>query len=349
MASHPPQRLHNALPKPAVIAYLAKHAEWLTGKGVFKGKPTARTVFVHLCFHPGANLPGEDREPTWHCPVDTDHCKPVDIANATGIDASNVRIALDWLDAEGLIYVERTQADSKAQARRKAGATPRMGYGAVTILSTNWLSDQDRVREETRRKLTQGRSALNHHVPPAEGRSTLNKGAAPLIDSTEAPAAPPRPRRTVAGKRPTSTNADGLGQSATLKPEPPGRRPMAGTRSEVGAPGGCGHTEAGLLNTDDTTESSTAGASSSHSHGSDCTVARTSGRKPTERGSARVRAYHHDDSLTDVMVPAIPAAVLADSPGYRAGDDRVSHDRAVFELYYDTGDRGRQHDQLAVT
>jgi hypothetical protein len=346
----PQERLHQALAKPQTVAYLLAHAEWLTGKGVFKGRQTARTVFFHLCSHPGPNLPGEDREPTWHCPVDMDHYKPGDIAKATGIDASNVRTALDWLDAELLIDVKRTSADPKAQARRKAGATPRMGYGPVTILSTNWLSDQDRLHEKTRRKLTQRRSAPNHHVPPAEGHSALIKGTAPLIDGTEAPAAPSRPRRTVAGKRPTSANAGGLGQSATLRPEPPGRRPSAGARSEVGAPAGCGHAEAGLHTADDTTDSSIIKSSTtrvlpsySRSHGSDPTVARTSGRKPTERGSARGRACR-DDSLTDVVLPGISAAGLEDSPGYRAGDDQAARD--LFRLYYDTGDR--QHRPVTV-
>jgi hypothetical protein len=38
-----------------------------------------------------------------------------------------------------------------------------------------------------------------------------------------------------------------------------------------------------------------------------------------------------------------------DSPGYRAGDDRIDLDVARFRLYYDTGLRGRQHDPVAMT
>jgi hypothetical protein len=354
------ERLHRALPRPTVVAYLAAHAEALSARGVFKGKQTARTVFLHLCLHPGASFPAADREPRWHCPVETDHCKPDAIAKATGIDVSNVRKALDWLDAENFIRVERTSAAPKARVRRKAGATPRMGYGRVTILTTNRLSDYDRLHEETRRKVTQGLSTLNHPVPPAKGRSTLNKGGAPLIDSTEAPAAPSRPKRTVARTRATWANADGSGRPATLKPEAPGRRPVEDaespgipvTRSEVGAPGGCGYTEAGLLNTDDTTESSTTGASSSHSHDGDSPVARTGGRKPAECDGTRVRAYHGDsltdDSLADVLLPGVVAAGLVDSPGYRAGDDRIDLDVARFRLYYDTGLRGRQHSRMPM-
>lgn len=358
------QRLHRALPRANTVAYLAAHAEDLSAKGVFKSKQTARTVFLHLCLHPGANLPGADREASWHCPVDTDHCKPGDIAKATGLDASNVRDALDWLDAENLIKVERTIADPKARVRRKAGATPRRGYGPITILSTNWLSDQDRTREETRRKLTQRRSALNHPVPPAEGHSALNKGGAPLIDRTAAPAAPSRPKRTVAATRSTWANTDGSGRPATLRPEPPGRRPVEDarsastpvTRSEVGAPEGCAHTETGLSGTDDSTNSSSAqssSASASHSplHDGDSPLARTGGRKPTECDSTRVRAYH-DDILPDVLLPDVAADGLGDSLGYPSGearvDDRIDLDLARFRLYYDTGLRGRQHSHVTV-
>jgi hypothetical protein len=49
-----------ALLKPGTVAYLAAHVEWLTEKGVFKGQPSARTVFLHLCCHPGTQVPGPD-------------------------------------------------------------------------------------------------------------------------------------------------------------------------------------------------------------------------------------------------------------------------------------------------
>ena len=127
----PRQLLHKPLGHSGAVALPPRHAEQLTAKGVFKGCPAARTVFLHFCHHPGENLPSEEREPRWRCRVELPHHKPDVIAKATGLDVSNVRRAIDWLDVAALIDVERKYGKKRERA----------AYGPVTISSTNWLSD----------------------------------------------------------------------------------------------------------------------------------------------------------------------------------------------------------------
>ena len=207
------QPLHKALARPGVVAYLLAHHEHLVAQGVFKGQQAASIVFMYLCKHPGAQRPGGDQEARWKCPVDAldpDHNKLTTIAKYTGLDVSNVRRALNWLDAQGLIHVDRPAG----------GEGKRMGYGAVTILSTNWLSDMDRRHEETRRKLEQAHSASNHHASPAKMHSASNKRTPPLIDGTPVPR---RPRRTVDRTRATCINGRDLEASGTMDTAPPAR------------------------------------------------------------------------------------------------------------------------------
>lgn len=215
----PRQPLHKTLAKSGAVAYLAAYAEQLTIKGVFKGRQAARTVFLHFCMHPAQDVPGAAREAIWRCPVDRQdgHHKPGVIAEATGLDVSNVRRAIDWLEHQALIRVDRKYGEKGERA----------AYGPVTILSTNWLTDLDRANEETRRKLKQAHSASNDNASPAKMRSASNKRTAPLIDDTPALG---QPKRTVAGRRPTCTNGHDLHASDILKTAPPARMGAGNTR-----------------------------------------------------------------------------------------------------------------------
>ncbi len=341
------QPLHKPLGHPGAVAYLVAHAEKLTAQGVFKGRQAARTVFLHFCLHPGANVPGADQESGWRCPVEQPHHKPGVIAEATGLDVSNVRRAIDWLDG-GFIRVDR----------KSGGRGMRAAYGPVTLLSTNWLSDLDRRREETRLGLAQAHSASNHHASPAKVRSASNKRTAPLIDDTPAPS---RPKRTVSGVRSSCGNTDGSEPPATIEAPPQGVRMGAGQdipdARPVGAPGGCEHEEAGPSSTSHTAIADSPPSpytgddiGSSH-HG----VARTSGRKPTEYAKrTRVRAYH-DGLQPDDLHDSVAADGLTESPGFPSGDragDRMDLDAFRFRLYRDTGQRAhrdsRQDSRMAM-
>ena len=348
------QPLHKALARSGTVAYLLAHHEHLVAQGVFKGQQAASVVFMYLCKHPGAQRPGGDQEARWKCPVDAldpDHNKLTTIAKYAGLDVSNVRRALNWLHAQGLIHVDRPVG----------GEGKRMGYGPITILSTNWLSDLDRRNEETRRKLEQARTASNHHASPAKMHSASNKRTPPLIDDTPAPA---RPRRTVAGTRSSCGNTDGSEPPATIEAPPQGVRmgagediPDAPDARPVGAPGGCEHEEAGPSSTSHT---ATADSPPSPYTGDDIgsshhDVARTSGRKPTEYAKrTRVRAYH-DGLQPDDLHDSVAADGLTESPGFPSGDragDRMDLDAFRFRLYRDTGQRAhrdsRQDSRMAM-
>jgi hypothetical protein len=335
------QRLHESLPNPAVVAYLLPHVEWLSGEDVFKAQLALYIVLEHLCHYPQpARVPHPDARSAWSCPVAEPHHKPKEIAKATPLDEKTVRDAIDQLEALGIISVDR--GDGKGKYKK---------YGPITIMSTNRSTDYDaRIRrhqywdhERAEWVLPSkiGSRTQMSTVPPAKRRSAQISGESPNYPD---PAEPPRPRRTVAATRLTRANAGDPEGPATIKPEPPGRRPVEDARSEVAAPEGCGHMEAGhsddAIDSSITKSSSTGASSPRHSRSP---VARTSGRKPAERDSARVRAWH-GDQLPDVVLPAIAADGLVTSPGYRAGDDRAARDR--FALYYDTGDR--QHRPVVV-
>jgi DNA-binding MarR family transcriptional regulator len=167
----------SALAKSSAVAYLLGHAEWLTRKGIFHKRPTARTVFVHLCSHPASTLPGPNRRGDWTC--DVAEWKPVDIAAATGVDLSNVHRALDWLESEELICVDR---GNNAPARK------RKHYGPITVLSTGEESEQRR----------QWHHATKHPLSPAIMHQATNSRTMPL---SEASTTSPRPGRTVAHGR----------------------------------------------------------------------------------------------------------------------------------------------------
>lgn len=181
-------RKPESLAKPAVIAYLIEHVEQLSKDGVFKPKPVARTVFLHLCFHHGAPaLPGRDREPTWTCPVAEPNHKPAVIAAATGLNPRDAARGLGWLASEDLIHQER-------------GSKTRKSYGPVTILSTNRSTELKRTSPYNRRKRKERHHVAMDPIWPADGHHVANNDTMSLNDR---PTAPGQPRRTVAaGRRP---------------------------------------------------------------------------------------------------------------------------------------------------
>lgn len=182
-------RKPEALPRPGTVAYLVANVERLTGTGAFAGQPAARTVLLHLCCHPGGNVPHPDKQSSWACPVASPHHKPADIAEATGLTPRGVEKALDWLASEGFINQDR-------------GSKKRKSYGAATIVATNWLSDWKRTQ------------FAMHPRSPAIGTQVATNEPSSL---TNGPATPKQPRRTVAATRSTSANGYDLGPSGILK------------------------------------------------------------------------------------------------------------------------------------
>lgn len=215
-----PVRKSETLSRPNTVAYLVAHVEWLTKEGVFKDQQAARTVFLHLCCHPNAQVPHPDKQSEWRCPVDEPHHEPAVIAAATGVTARHVRRAIDWLEDEGLIKVDRE------------GSGQRKVYGPVTIVSTNRSSDwRHRIYRP------QG-----HHVPirpvlPAQGHHVPDRDTTSLSDDSTAPK---RTRRTVAATRSTWANTNDFEQCATIESPPSGALAGPSTRSAAGAPGGRG-------------------------------------------------------------------------------------------------------------
>ena len=164
-----------ALLKPTAVAYLAAHVERLTKSGAFTRKQAARTVFLHLCCHPGANAPrpDSDRWPTWTCPVAEPNHKPAVIAAATGLDPRDAARGFDWLASEGLIYQER-------------GSKKRKSYGPATILSTNQSTEWERTSPYNRRQRKERHHVATHPLSPANGHhvaisDTMSLIASPLL------------------------------------------------------------------------------------------------------------------------------------------------------------------------
>ncbi len=205
MASSKPEALANA----SVVAYLVANAERLTRQGAFTKQPAARTVFLHLCFHPARkSLPRWDMlDLPWDCHVDKDSRDPGVIAEATDLLRRTVVRALDWLAAEGFIDLER----------EGTGLRPR--YGAVTIVATNSSSDW-----RWRYKGPYGHGVFKRALSPANGHDVSNKDMVSLSDASQAVEEPRKPKRTVAGPRPTRGNTHGPAPHATLKTAPPGVR-----------------------------------------------------------------------------------------------------------------------------
>ena len=192
-------RKSEALDKPGTVAYLVANTERLTRQGAFTGQPAARTVFLHLCFHPGGTLPPYDKRSAWECRVAAPSYDPGDITAATGLTRRTVDRALDWLAAEGFIDLDRK------------GTGPRRRYGAVTIIATGRSSDW-----KHRYKDRYGHHVLMHPLPPANGHGVLNKDMVSLSDDSQAVEEPPKPRRTVA-TRENAPNLANLPSSGTLK------------------------------------------------------------------------------------------------------------------------------------
>jgi hypothetical protein len=192
------------LPRPNTVAYLTANAERLTHEGVFKGQPAAWAVFIYLCHHPDANVPPPDRRSAWMCPVDGPHHEPAVIADSTPLDIKSVRRAIDWLEDQGLVGVDRGIGGTRRKYKK---------YGPITIRSTNRLSDwRHRIRQpfgygrermslngRTGNSRVKGHDAPSHPVPPAKGHDASNSDTVSLSNGS---GSPERKRRTVAVRRP---------------------------------------------------------------------------------------------------------------------------------------------------
>jgi hypothetical protein len=274
-------RKPEALPRSPAVAYLVANVERLTGTGAFAGRPAARTVFLHLCCHPGGNVPHPDKLSSWACPVASPHHKPADIAEATGLTPRGVEKALDWLASEGFINQDR-------------GSKKRKSYGPATIVATHWLSDWKRTQFAT------------HPRRPAIGTQFATKEPSSLNDC---PATPKRPRRTVAATRPTSANGYDLGPSGTLESAGEARntsrnpRPSRSERSEQGVRPG----------TPPTAIATTADTATAASAANDSAVRDLPGECPVPVARLGLDTHAGDDA--DAEVDRV-MALLSDLPGW---------------------------------
>ena len=196
---HKPEALAHA----SVVAYLVANAERLTRQGAFTKQPAARTVFLHLCCHPGrSSLPRWDMlSSPWDCRVDKDNCDPGVIADATALLRRTVDRALNWLAAEGFIDLERK------------GTGERRRYGAVTIVATNSSSDGI---------YRYGHGVLKYPPSPAKGHDVRSKDMVSLTDDSPAAWEPHKAKRTVAGPRPTRGTQAARNRMLRSKPRPLG-------------------------------------------------------------------------------------------------------------------------------
>jgi hypothetical protein len=95
--------MREPLPKAGTVAQLLAHAEKLTRRDVFKGKPDAKAIYYYCCMHPAREMRHNQAHAVHEMLVDGHASARSEIIAGSGVPQSTLYKWLTWLRDERLI------------------------------------------------------------------------------------------------------------------------------------------------------------------------------------------------------------------------------------------------------